>query len=65
MTKEIRYKIGNRMRECRRKKKLSHEQLAETIDVACNTVFNIETGNKNASLENVVKSAQVFGLSLG
>ena len=64
MKNEMKYAIGNRIRECRKSRKISQEQLAEAIDVACNTVSNIETGNRSTTLETVVKIAEIFEVSL-
>lgn len=64
MTVQKRYEMGERIRECRKQRKLSQAQMAEIIGISNNAFSNIETGNSNATLENVKKIAEYFQVSL-
>ncbi len=41
---DLRKPLGNKIREFRKKQKLTQEQLAERIGIETNTLSNIETG---------------------
>jgi len=58
------FQIGERIRECRKLKKMSQSELAEAIGVSDNTISNMETGNNNVKLENIEKVADFFKVSL-
>ncbi|WP_282087952.1 helix-turn-helix transcriptional regulator [Aquimarina algiphila] len=45
----------------RKSNELSRDELAEVLDVSSTTIQNIENG-KNATLDNVLKVANHFGL---
>ena len=47
--------LGKRIKELRKKKKLSQEELAEIIDVNFRTIQRIETGANIPSLETLSK----------
>lgn len=64
MTVQKRYEMGERIRRCRKLRNLSQAQMAEIIGISNNTFSNIETGNCNATLENVKKIAEYFQVSL-
>lgn len=64
MAVDRRYEMGDRIRECRKQKKLSQADLAEKIGVSDNTISNMETGNNNVKLENIEKVADFFKVSL-
>ncbi|MHB8130005.1 MAG: helix-turn-helix domain-containing protein [Mobilitalea sp.] len=64
MTFEMKLAIGERIRECRKQLNLSQEQLAEVIDITPNTISNMETGSYNASVDNIIKLALFFKVSL-
>lgn len=64
MTVQKRYEMGERIRECRKQRNLSQAQMAEAIGISNNAFSNIETGNSNATLENVKKIAEYFRVSL-
>lgn len=64
MAVDRRYEMGDRIRECRKQKKLSQADLAEKIGVSDNTISNMETGNNNVKLENIEKVADFFEVSL-
>ena len=56
--------IGKRIRERRRSRNLSQEQLADLIDKSTVFVSNLENGKKGASLESIVNICLVLDLSL-
>ena len=56
--------IHNNIRKLRKQKKLSQEQLAEKIDCCREHITRIENGKLNLGLENFIKLAEVFGVSL-
>lgn len=56
--------IGARIKELRRNKKLSQEELAEIIDVNFRTIQRIETGCNIPSLETLVKLTQALGVDI-
>ena len=56
--------MGERIRSCRKQRNLCQAQMAEIIGISNNAFSNIETGNSNATLENVKKIAEYFQVSL-
>jgi transcriptional regulator with XRE-family HTH domain len=59
--KDVKVKIGEACKTLRKSNDLSREDLAEVLDVSSTTIQNIEKG-KNATLDNVLKVANHFGL---
>ncbi len=59
--KDVKVKIGEACKQFRKSNDLSREELAEVLDVSSTTIQNIENG-KNATLDNVLKVANHFGL---
>ena len=59
--KDVKVKIGEACKSLRKSNNLSREDLAEVLDVSSTTIQNIENG-KNATLDNVLKAANHFGL---
>lgn len=59
--KDVKVKIGEACKALRKSNDLSREDLAEVLDVSSTTIQNIENG-KNATLDNVLKVANHFGL---
>ena len=57
-------RIGKRISEFRRAKKLSQFQLAELAEVTDSYISHIETGRKKPSLESLVRSASALGITL-
>ena len=58
----IKKNIGKRIKELRKKSKLSQEQLAEIINVAQNTLSEIENGNNfftADTLEKIITSLEI------
>ncbi len=56
--------IRNRIRENRKRLGLSQEQLAEAIDCSREHIARIENGKINIGLENFIKLAQFFNITL-
>ena len=54
----------NRIRELRKKGRLSQQTLADQIGVFRNTISNWETGYSQISLENAKKGAEYFGVTI-
>ncbi|WPY97803.1 helix-turn-helix transcriptional regulator [Christiangramia sp. OXR-203] len=59
--KDVKLKIGEACKALRKSNGLSRDELAEVLDVSSTTIQNIEKG-KNATLDNVLKVANHFGL---
>ncbi|MGJ8685134.1 MAG: helix-turn-helix domain-containing protein [Nonlabens sp.] len=59
--KDVKVKIGEACKQLRKSNNLSREELAEALDISRATIQNIEYG-KNATLDNVLKVANHFGL---
>lgn len=56
--------IGRRVKELRLQERLSQADLAERIDMSVTYISHIETGKKQASLETLVRIAEVFGVTV-
>ena len=54
----------NRIREYRRKNKLTTTELGELVGLASGTISNIENGISSPRIENLEKIADVFGCSI-
>ena len=54
----------NRIRELRKKGRLSQQTLADQIGVFRNTISNWETGYSQISIENAKKVAEYFGVTI-
>lgn len=59
--KDVKVKIGETCKLLRKSNDLSREDLAEVLDISSTTIQNIENG-KNATLDNILKVANHFGL---
>jgi len=59
--KEIKDKIGFVCQQQRKAHDLSRDELAVALDISATTIQNIENG-KNATLDNILKIANHFGL---
>ena len=59
----IKQLIGKRIKEIRKSKKLTQEQLAEYIGIETSSVSNIENGRYFPTAENLDKILQVLGVS--
>ena len=56
--------FGARLREVRKIKKLTQKELAEQIGIKQNSYSDWETGKNEPSIENLVKLADLFDVSL-
>jgi len=54
--------LGARIREERKKRKLTIEQLAESIDLSSGFLTNVELGSKGISIEKLIDIANYFNL---
>ena len=59
--KEVKDRIGMVCQQHRKANDLSRNELAEALGVSSTTIQNIENG-KNATLDNILKIANHFGL---
>ena len=57
-------KFGQRVRDLRKKKGLTQEQLAEMAKIDHSYLNAIEAGRKNPSLKRIAKLARVLEISL-
>lgn len=62
---KMRANFGKRLRQIRRHKDLTQEQLAEAIGVSMAFVSNMERGVNAPSFETVEKLAEVLGVEVG
>ena len=62
---DIRTKIGGRIRELRRQKSMTIEDLAFKSGVHYNYLGDIERGARNPSIESLVKIANGIGVDVG
>ena len=60
---ELYIKIGERIAECRHKKVLTQENLANEIDVSVQYISNLERGVVGASIETLVKICHILDAS--
>ena len=56
--------IGIRVKESRLQKRMSQAVLAERIDMSVTYISHIETAKKQASLETLVRIADVLGVTM-
>ncbi len=56
--------IGRRVRESRIQKHMSQEALSELISMSVTYISHIETAKKQASLESLVRIADVLGVTV-
>lgn len=59
--KDVKVKIGKASKALRKSNGISRDELAEALEVSSTTIQNIENG-KNATLDNILKVANHFGL---
>ena len=60
----MRKQTQNRIRELRKKSRLSQQALADQIGVFRNTISNWETGYSQISLKNAQNVAEYFGVTI-
>ena len=64
MNKKLSAKFGEVIRELRKERSLSQEELADKADVHRTYIGMIERGEKNITLENIQKLAKALNVSL-
>ena len=57
------YDVGGRIRDVRRLRKMSQEQLAERVGCSMNTVSRIEVGQSNMGLSSFLKYAEALDVT--
>lgn len=62
--KNYNLKIRNRIKKYRKQNGLSQEQLAELIDCSREHIARIENGKINLGLDNFIRLATIFHISL-
>ncbi len=62
--REVKKRFGEQMRQLRRKKGLSQEQLALGIEMDLTSVNEIENGHRSPKLITMYKISQALGISL-
>lgn len=55
--------MGHRIKECRKKKALTQEQIAEVLDISVSFISRIERGSVKVSLETLARIANVLEVS--
>lgn len=56
--------MENKIRELRKEKGVTQEDLANTVGVTRQTVISLENGKYNASLQLAYKIAKYFGVAI-
>ena len=56
--------MNNRIKEYRKDKKVTQEELANTVEVTRQTIISLENGKYNASLQLAHKIAKYFGVTI-
>ena len=56
--------FGLRIRELRKKSKLTQSELAEKIGLSTNFIGMVERGERNTSVDKIFKLAKAFNISL-
>jgi transcriptional regulator with XRE-family HTH domain len=62
-TEEITVRFGGKVREERRKRRLSQEKLAELCGLDRTYISGVERGERNVSLRNIVRIARALGVA--
>lgn len=57
-------KMGMRIKELRKKKKLSQEKLSELVDISPGFMSRIETGDKSGSFDTYIRIAKALDTTL-
>lgn len=57
------YKVGERIKLCRKSRKLTQEKLAELIDVSPHYIYEIERGTKCMSIHILEKVSYALNIS--
>ena len=56
--------MKNNIQSLRKERKITQEELADTVNVTRQTIISLESGRYNASLQLAHKIAQFFNLSI-
>lgn len=62
MKNELQQKLGLKIRKLRKVTGMSQETLAEKLDIAINTLSNIERGNAFMTSNTLEKISSIFGI---
>jgi transcriptional regulator with XRE-family HTH domain len=61
---EIKYEIGNRIKELRGVKQMAQKDLAYASDLDRSYIASVENGKRNISIVNIEKIATALGVTL-
>lgn len=64
MSKTLRTRFGKRVRDLRKQKSWSQEELADKVGLHRTYIGTIERGEQNVSIDNIEKVAKTLGVSL-
>ena len=53
--------MNNRIKELRKQKKITQDELAKAVEVTRQTIISLENGKYNASLQLAYKISRYFG----
>jgi transcriptional regulator with XRE-family HTH domain len=62
---DIREKFGLRIRELRKKKKWTQEELAHNADIDRTYMTDVENGKRNIGIRNIAKLLKALDVSFG
>lgn len=65
MSKTIRNKLGKRVRELRKQRGWSQEELASKAGLHRTYIGSVERGEQNVSIDNIERLAKTLGVSIG
>ncbi len=57
-------KLNNRIKELRKQKKITQDELAKAVEVTRQTIISLENGKYNASLQLAYKISRYFGTNI-
>lgn len=57
--------MGNRIRELRKRRKMTMKQLGEVVDLAESTISQYETGKRQPDNETLLRLGEFFGVTVG
>lgn len=56
--------MNNRIKELRKQKKITQDELAKAVEVTRQTIISLENGKYNASLQLSYKISRYFGTNI-
>ena len=56
--------MNNRIKELRKQKKITQDELAKAVEVTRQTIISLENGKNNASLQLAYKISRYFGTNI-